>query len=120
MYNKYPNRIHNNKNLLRRRRYLRNNPTKEEVLLWEKLKGNNTGAKFRRQHSVGGYILDCYCPQKKLAIELDGQQHLENKDYDEAREFFFEGYGIKTIRFMNSEINNNIEKVISIIKSLLD
>ena len=120
MYNKYPNRIHNNKNLLRRRRYLRNNPTKEEVLLWEKLKGNNTGAKFRRQHSVGGYILDFYCPQKKLAIELDGQQHLENKDYDEAREFFFEGYGIKTIRFMNSEINNNIEKVISIIKSLLD
>lgn len=65
--------IFNVPNLKPKRQALRNNPTPTEKLLWSKLKNSQLGFKFRRQYSVGGYILDFYCPTKKLAIELDGE-----------------------------------------------
>lgn len=119
MYNKYPDRIHNNKKLLARRRYLRRHATPEESLLWEKLKGSALGYKFRRQHSIGGYIVDFYCLSKQLVVELDGDQHNDNTDYDAAREYFMKGFNIRTIRFMNSEIRNNLGQVLDTIKKHL-
>jgi len=67
----------NNINYLKdTRKYLRNNLTEAESLLWEVLKGKKlAGRKFRRQHSIGYYIVDFYCPSEKLIIELDGQHH---------------------------------------------
>ncbi len=106
--------IHNIKSLFYRRKDLRNKSTSEEILLWLRLRNFQLGFKFRRQHSIGGYIVDFYCPSKKLIIEVDGPEHLikENKEYDEVRTKFFEGLDIKVLRFTNGEINNNIDRVI--------
>ena len=113
--------INNISKLLTRRRSLRNNATPQETLLWSKLKNSQIGFKFRRQHSISGYIADFYCPSKKLIIEIDGSQHFtkENTDYDTKRTKFFEGLGIRVIRFDNGEINTNIDGVILKIESEL-
>ena len=68
-------KIHNNKNQKSRRKNLRNNMTKAEIILWSKLKGKQLGYKFRRQHGIGKYIIDFYCPKLKLIIEVDGDVH---------------------------------------------
>lgn len=106
--------INNRSDLLRRRRELRNNPTPEEALLWSRLKNSQTGFKFRRQHSIGGYIVDFYCALRRVAVEIDGPQHLqkENLEYDKIRSKYFEGLDVKVLRFTNAEINTNINKVI--------
>ena len=116
-------KILNNKSLLlNRRRELRNNATPEEVLLWSRLKNSQLGFKFRRQHSVGGYIVDFYCPAKRLVIEIDGSEHFknENMEYDEVRTKFFDGLNIKTIRFSNFEINTNFNNVLESIQTELN
>ena len=106
--------IHNIKKLFYRRKDLRNNSTPQEILLWLKLKNSQLGFKFRRQHSIGGYITDFYCPEKKLVIEIDGSQHFEkeNEEYDKNRSAYFEGLGIKVLRFTNAEINTNMNGVL--------
>ncbi len=113
--------INNIKILLDRRKNLRNNSTPEEILLWLQLKNSKTGFKFRRQHSIGGYIVDFYCPKKKLVIELDGSQHLkkENKKDDNVRTKFLDGLDIKVLRFKKSEVSTETEKVVNKIKLFL-
>lgn len=110
--------LNNIKILYNRRKELRNNSTQEEILLWSRLKNSQLGSKFRRQHSIGGYIVDFYCPSKNLVIEIDGLQHFtkQNKEYDELRTKFLEGLDIKVIRFNNTEINKNLNLVIEKIK----
>ena len=111
--------INNIKNLYSRRKELRNNSTPQEILLWLKLKNSQLGLKFRRQHSIGGYIVDFYCPFKKLAIEIDGSQHFEkeSKEYDKVRSYYLRGLDIKVLRFTNADINTNIEEVLLKIKN---
>jgi very-short-patch-repair endonuclease len=111
-------RIHNIQNYKEIRQELRNNPTSEETLLWKHLQHCRLGFKFRRQHSIGPYIVDFYCAKKKLIIEVDGKQHLQNLEYDEERTMYLKHLGYKVIRFWNSEINNNIQKVVSTILKL--
>jgi len=101
-----------NKNI---RANLRNNQTIYEKILWERLKGRKIkGHKFNRQYGVGRYILDFYCPQEKLAIELDGSQHYtkEALEYDRIRSKFLSTLGIVVLRFKNQEVIDDIEKVI--------
>ena len=105
--------VHNITKLLERRKELRNKSTPEEILLWLQLKNSKLGFKFRRQHSLGGYIVDFYCREKLLVVELDGSQHLSNKEYDKERENFFKLLGIKTLRFWNNEVSKNPEEVIN-------
>ena len=114
--------VNNIKNLLERRKELRNNSTSEEILLWLQLKNSKTGFKFRRQHSIGGYIADFYCPSKKLIIEIDGPQHFkkENKEYDKIRSHYFEGLDIRVIRFTNLEITIETQAVVKKIKEILN
>ena len=95
---------------------MRKTITPEEQILWYELKNNSLGYKFRRQHSLGNFIADFFCPAKKLIIEIDGSQHLDNKEYDEERTRYFESLGIKVIRFWNNEININIEGVLMTIQ----
>ena len=104
-----------------RRRELRNNATPEEKLLWEYLRKEKLGVKFRRQHSIGFYVVDFYCPKMKLVVELDGKYHEEenNVEYDKIRTEFFNKFGIKVIRFKNVDVNNNIEDVLAKIKQAL-
>jgi very-short-patch-repair endonuclease len=104
--------INNLKYLQNTRKSLRNNLTLEETILWNILKNNNLRHKFRRQHSIGNYIVDFYCPSKKLIIELDGSQHLDNQEYDEKRSCYFESLRIKVVRFWNNEIKENINGVV--------
>jgi very-short-patch-repair endonuclease len=111
--------INNIKKFYYRRKELRNNSTPQEILLWLHLKDSKLGFKFRRQHSLGGYIADFYCPSKKLVIEIDGSQHFINKKYDDIRSSYLQGLDIKVVRFTNNEINTNISGVIdNIIKYL--
>ncbi len=114
-------KIHNINKLLDRRKELRKNQTPQEEKLWWYLKDKRLGVKFRRQHSVSGYILDFYCKKKKLIIELDGGVHgtKEAKEYDEVRDKFFKELEYKVLRFKNSEIEKDIKKVIAKIKSYL-
>jgi very-short-patch-repair endonuclease len=101
------------------RRELRKTPTSSEALLWERLRGSQlAGRKFRRQHSVGVYILDFYCPAERLAVELDGSIHQtsESRIHDTERDQTLVQLQIKTIRFSNSEIENDVESVLDQIK----
>ncbi len=109
--------LKNKSKLLFRRRELRHKQTQEEKILWEVIRNRKLGFKFRRQYSVGGYVLDFYCPEVKLAIELDGSQHFEkeNLEYDEDRTDYLEVLGCIVLRFKNKEINENLEKVLSTI-----
>ncbi len=113
--------IHNIKSLFNRRKELRNNATPHEALLWQKLKHFQLGFKFRRQHSIGGYIVDFYCPEKRFVIEIDGAQHFEKKnaDYDRIRTEFLNGLDIRVLRFDNAQINTNMEGVLENILSEL-
>lgn len=113
--------LHNKEILKDRRRELRRNETKEEKILWSKVRGGKLGVKFKRQHSIGGYILDFYCPEYKLIIELDGGVHnkVEAREYDKIRDTYFRELGYRTIRFLNSEVENKIEKVLIKIRNYL-
>lgn len=111
--------IYNILKLKERRVTLRTAQTPQEILLWSRLRREQLGFKFRRQHSIGGYIADFYCPSIKLVIEIDGSQHFKNTEYDKIRSKYLEGLGIKVIRFTNAEINTNMNGVIeNIIKEL--
>lgn len=112
--------IHNLKHLKNARKSLRKNITHEEEILWYELMNNKLIYKFRRQHSIGNFIADFFCPDKKLIIELDGSQHLDNKEYDEERTNYFKSLDIKVIRFWNNEVNQNIDGVLIKIEEELD
>jgi len=106
--------------LKERRQNLRKNMTDTESLLWDKLRNKKLGLKFRRQHSIGIYIVDFYCKEKSLIIELDGEIHLKNKSYDKERYNYLNSLGLNVIRFQNQYIENNIEKVIHNIRLQLE
>ena len=112
--------VHNLKFLRQARKELRNTSTSQEKILWSKLRGKNLGYVFKSQHSIGNFIADFYCPRKKLIIELDGSQHLDNKEYDQERTWYFASLGIKVIRFWNNEVNQNLDGVLIKIKQELD
>ena len=104
------------------RRKLRLEMTKEERKLWKHLSAKKLeGIKFHKQFGIGRYIVDFYCPSKKLVIEIDGSQHYteEGKEYDKIRAEYMKELGITTLRFSNIEINDNVEKVIEKIKNLI-
>lgn len=104
-----------------RARNLRHDLTRAERKLWYALRRNQmNGFGFRRQHPVGSFVLDFYCPAARLAIELDGGQHNEDtKRYDEKRSQWLATKGIKVLRFWNNEVLSNLEGVLSVIASVL-
>lgn len=112
--------LYNDPVLKPRRKELRHNETKEEKFLWASLRRKNLGYKFSRQYSIGPYILDFYCSEKRLAIELDGFYHLDEKEYDRQRDDYLKLNNIKVLRFWNSEIGVSIDKVLEKIKKELD
>lgn len=115
------NIIHNKKKTLSKRRILRHDSTPQEIILWSRLRNSQTGFRFRRQHSAGNYILDFYCAEKRIAVEIDGSQHFENEtvEYDHKRTQFLESFGIRVLRFTNVDVNVNIEGVLMMIVSEL-
>ena len=102
------------------RRTLRHNLTPAEAKLWSILKsGQLAGRKFRRQHSIGEFILDFYCPQEKLAVELDGAGHFTTSGnlHDAMRAEFLNSVGIRVVRFENKLIWSGLESVLHSIES---
>lgn len=109
----YRDFVYNNKSMKYRRRQLRNTPTKTESILWKKIRSSKLGHKFDRQYSIGGYVLDFYCPMKRVAIEIDGGIHQTRKEYDQYRDKWLKGTDIKVIHFADPEISGNIQTVIA-------
>ena len=101
-------------------RVLRKDLTDAEQLLWRHLRANQLGIKFRRQHSVGRYILDFACISAQLAIELDGGQHIEMYTQDTERTAWLEDKGWRILRFWNNEVFDNVDGVLAHILSRLD
>ena len=101
-----------NKNLVSNARSLRKNMTKEERHLWyDYLRAYPI--KFLRQKILGKYIVDFYCAEAKLIVELDGTQHYEDKgvEYDAERTAYLEQYGVRVLRIPNNEVNQNFSGV---------
>ncbi len=96
------------------RKSLRKHMPDAELILWSRLKKRQAGAKFRRQHGIEGFVVDFYCPELKLAVEVDGDSHYkgDGQERDKIRSGQIEKYGISMIRFSNNEIDRNLNGVL--------
>jgi very-short-patch-repair endonuclease len=101
-------------------RQLRQHATTEEHLLWEQLRTNKLGGvHFRRQHVIQGFIVDFYCADAKLVIELDGAHHLKQQDADREREVVLRRQGNSVLRFPNEMIRSDIAAVLRTIRMVI-
>jgi len=91
---------------------LRKKSTPAERKLWSKIRNDQLGVNFRRQHAVGNFIPDFVCIEKKLIIELDGSQHLEQEEYDAERTQYLNSLGYRVIRFWNKDVMKDMDSVI--------
>ncbi|MCX7841129.1 MAG: endonuclease domain-containing protein [Anaerolineae bacterium] len=99
--------------ILENARALRRPMTPAEAKLWSRLRNRQLGGfKFRRQHPIGNYIVDFYCAEAKLTIELDGDSHAVQVEYDQQRTAWLVEQGYREIRFWNREVLQNIEGVL--------
>jgi len=109
-------KLYNDKSLQPLRRKLRTGSTDAERYLWQRLKNKQIlSLRFLRQYGVGNYILDFYCPLIRLAIELDGGQHAENREADESRTAFLSTQDIVVLRFWNNDVFKNTDGVLQVI-----
>ncbi len=113
----------NQRRLKQIRRTLRRRSTPAERTLWQMLRRRQLdGLRFRRQHSIGNYVLDFYCAEAQLAIELDGASHDDPArwSYDTEREAFLRARGIHVLRFENRLVFEQPEVVVEAIRFVLD
>jgi very-short-patch-repair endonuclease len=111
--------VHNLTDLKTFRTKLRKRLTPAEATFWNVVKnGKVDGKKFRRQQSFGRYVLDFYCPSEKLAVELDGEVHFNERaaEHDRERRLFLEFFGIKVIRFENRQVFEDLDWVLTCIR----
>ena len=96
------------------RQKLRGSMPQPELLLWRRLRAKQLGAKFRRQHGIGFYIVDFYCSEKQLVIELDGDSHYSEKaqQSDVERDNYLRSKGLKVMRFTNDDVNQELDSVV--------
>jgi very-short-patch-repair endonuclease len=102
-----------------RARDLRKQSTDAERHLWYHLRANRLGFKFKRQVPIGTYIADFICLEKRLIVELDGSQHLENQEYDKTRSAWFNTHGFRVVRFWNNEVLQQTTTVLEVILRVL-
>ncbi|MBW4678262.1 MAG: endonuclease domain-containing protein [Desmonostoc geniculatum HA4340-LM1] len=111
-------KLYNKTSELEKRRTLRNNSTPAETKIWAKLKGRQVeNCKFRRQYSIGAFVVDFYVPELKLAIEIDGDSHFQPDaiEYDKERQLFLEAKGIRVVRFTNEQVYQQLDEVVEAI-----
>ncbi len=103
------------------RQQLRANMPMPEKILWAKIRNQQLGVKFRRQHGIGRYIVDFYCPECALVIELDGDSHCQEgaQEYDAIRDEFMRSMDLQVLRFTNVDVMNNLESVVITICELV-
>ena len=101
-------------------RRMRNLPTQAEDALWQRLRNRRlNGSKFRRQHVIDRYIVDFYCAEADLVIELDGPVHLQTVSDDGNRQEVLENLGLQVLRFTNDEVVSSIENVLRKIEKVV-
>ena len=99
----------------------RETPTLSESILWERLRRKALdGHKFRRQHPFGPFILDFYCPERRLAVEVDGAIHAGQSGADQERQQLLEAAGLNVVRISADEVEHNIEAALSTIRRALN
>ncbi len=97
-------------------RQMRREPTPAEHRLWQRLRRKQIyGLRFRRQHSIERFIVDFYCAQAKLIVELDGPIHEYTVEEDAVRQEFLENQGFCVLRFPNMEVFHNVDAVVAVI-----
>lgn len=102
--------------ILQHAREMRREPTEPERRLWQKLRRKLLdGYKFRRQHPIGRFIVDFYCHQARLIIEVDGDSHAFQEEYDAVRTAWLEAQGLRVIRFDNQTVMKNLDGVLQFI-----
>ena len=102
-----------------KRQKLRGDMPKAEIILWSRLcRRQVAGAKFRRQYGVDQFVIDFYCPELKLAIELDGASHdsSEAQTYDQMRQQHIERFGIQFLRFRNQQVYEELNEIVDVIR----
>src|SRR5687768_13153998 len=96
--------------MLARAREMRKEDAPAETILWACLRNRQLGGfKFRRQHAIGRYIIDFYCAERKLGVELDGDSHSERVTYDERRSHALAGDGITIVRYPNTDVFESLD-----------
>jgi very-short-patch-repair endonuclease len=90
----------------------RHTPSRAEDILWAAVRGSQLGAKFRRQHPLGLFVLDFYCDQSALAVEVDGPLHEGQEEYDAWRDAVLGEQGIRTLRFRNEVVEGDLRSVL--------
>ncbi len=114
--------IHYNPDLKKLASQLRNQSTQSEIRLWEELKGRKlNGYRFIRQKPIGDYIVDFFCKEANIVIELDGaSHHFEvTMEKDERKQFYLESIGLKVLRFDDEEVMSNMPNVLRVIEQAL-
>ena len=107
-------------NIIAAARQLRQNLTPAEKLLWQALRKRQLqGLKFRVQHPIGSFIVDFYCPQHQVVIELDGAIHEQQVEYDAARTEKLNHLGYRVIRFHNRKVMSDLEGVLQQIVNVI-
>lgn len=110
-----------NPKLKEKARELRNNSTLTEIMLWQQLKGKQIrGYDFHRQKPLGKYIIDFFCNELNLAIEVNGESHFGKEDYDAKRQNELEKFGVLMLRFSDIEVRYNLDGVIKSIEKWID
>lgn len=100
---------------LERKRRLRSEMTRPERLVWSRIRAKQFEAlKFRRQHGIGPYIVDFYCPERGVVIEIDGDVHAGESEAarDQRRESYLRSLGLQVIRYMNDDVLNRLDAVL--------
>jgi very-short-patch-repair endonuclease len=102
-------------------RQLRQKPTPEEMLVWDRLRGKKLGPRFRQQQVIGGFVVDFFCHAAALVVEIDGDVHLETQQaaYDAERTEILVGKGLHVIRFSNAQVHQNLDAVIDSIATVV-
>lgn len=107
---RYTEKTNPDTSIKRNARTLRDNQTVPEAILWKRLRNRRLGGfKFRRQYPIGQFIVDFYCHQVQLAIELDGRSHEEQSEYDSIRSQWLTSNDITIIRFSNQQLAQNLD-----------
>ncbi len=97
----------------------RQNPTRAEEALWEVLRDRPLGMKFRRQHPIGKFVLDFYCEEARLAVEIDGPDHAAQANYDDWRDEQLGQRGIRVLRIASEDVEKDMRRVLERIKARL-
>ena len=99
---------------------MRREPTPAEKTLWQHLRNRQLrGERFRRQHTIGPFVVDFVCLNKRLIIEVDGEIHRQQIDYDEQRQHWLEANEFRVLRFTNEQIIQSIDAVVDAIMAAL-